>query len=214
VLEKLNIALYQDPNAKAKPVEIRPRILRTVVAKPAAKAQEEPSLIRDDVLTLVDFIDQYARQFEVAPKTYARLDEEELRDLIVSMMNANYPGSTTAETFSKFGKTDIRLQVNKGNVLICECKIWEGPKAYGDAIDQLFGYLTWRQNYGVLLTFCKRKDMTGALTQAKAVSQRHGSFADGSLSEQSTSRFLTRHRHPQDAKKSVEVFHIFIDLSV
>jgi len=125
VLQKLNIPLHQDPNARAKPVEIRSRALRTTVAKPSPKAKEEPSLLREDVLRLVEFIDQYVRQWEVTPRTYARM-EEELRDLIVGMLNVNYPGSTTAETFSKLGKTDIRFQADRGNVLIAECKVWHG----------------------------------------------------------------------------------------
>jgi hypothetical protein len=69
------------------------------------------------------------------------MDEEELRDLLVGMMNANYPGSTTGETFNKLGKTDISLRVDSGHVLICECKFWSGAKAYKDAMIQLFNYL-------------------------------------------------------------------------
>lgn len=166
------------------------------------------------MIALVDFIDQYARQFEVSPRTYSQMDEEELRDLIVGMMNANYPGQATAETFNKLGKTDIRLQVDEGNVLVCECKWWGGGKAYGEALEQLFRYLTWRQTYGVLIFFCQLKDMSGAVAEAKRVTQAQPSFTAGSLTTQSESRFSARHRHPQDARRSVEVFHILVDLSV
>jgi hypothetical protein len=149
----------------------------------------------------------------VTPKTYAKMDEEELRDLILGMMNTNYPGAATAETFNKLGKTDIRLRVDSGNVLICECKFWNGPKAYTEAIEQLFGYLTWRESYGMLIIFCTRKDMTAAMGQAKKASDTHTSYTNGSLATSSESRFSTRHKHPQDSAKSVEVFHLFIDLS-
>jgi hypothetical protein len=142
------------------------------------------------------------------------MEEEELRDLIIGMMNTNYPGSTTAETFNKLGKTDIRLRVDSGNVLICECKFWSGPKAYTEALDQLFGYLTWREGYGVIIMFCTRKDMTACIAQAKKVTETHASFRAGSLIASSGSRFSTRHKHPQDSVRSVETFHLFIDLSV
>ena len=58
----------------------------------------------------------------------------------------------------------ISFRVYNGHVLICECKFWKGAKPYSDAINQLFGYLTWRQNYGVLIHFCTRMDLnsTGA----------------------------------------------------
>jgi hypothetical protein len=215
LLQKLNIPLHQDPNARAKPVEIKPRQLRTVVDKPTARlTRREPTLSREDVGSLVNFIDQYVRQFEVSPKTYAAMGEEELRDLLVGMMNTNYPGSTTAETFSKLGKTDISLRVDSGHVLVCECKFWSGAKAYGEAIDQLFDYLTWRQNYGVLIHFCKLKEMSRAVSEAKRATSEHGSFTGRSLVEHSETRFTSRHFHPQDADKLLEVHHLFIDLSV
>ncbi len=214
VLQRLNIPLHQDPSAKAKPLEIKPRQLRTVIEKPTPRGAPEPTLNRGDVIALVDFIDQYARQFEVAPKTYQKMEEEELRDLLVGMMNANFPGSTTGETFNKLGKTDISLRVDSGNVLICECKYWSGAKGYGEALDQLFRYLTWRQNYGVLIHFCKLKDMTQAVAAAQRASSEHQSFTQGSLHAATDTRFSTRHVHPQDVSKIVEVFHLFVDLSV
>jgi hypothetical protein len=215
LLQKLNIPLHQDPNARAKPIEIKPRQLRTVVGRPAARpTQREPTLNREDVAGLVNFIDQYLRQFEVTPETYADMGEEKLRDLLVGMMNGNYPGSTTAETFNKLGKTDISLRVDSGHVLICECKFWSGAKAYSGAIDQLFDYLTWRQNYGVLIHFCKLKDMSRAVSEAKRATSEHPSFTKGSLTELSETRFTSRHLHPQDASKQLEVHHLFIDLSV
>lgn len=129
VIKNLRIPLHQDPNA-VKPVELKPKELRTVLTKPAPRAPAtEPTLIRRDVEELVDFMERYARQFEVTPAPYAGMHEEDLRDVLIGMMNANYPGSTTGETFNKLGKTDISLRVDEGNVLVCECKFWSGPKA-------------------------------------------------------------------------------------
>ena len=212
VIENLKIPLHQDPDSTAKPVQIKPRNLGTVIEKPKAQAKPEPAIDRTDVVALVDFVDQYTRQFEVAPTTYERLEEEELRDLLVGMMNANYPGSTTGETFNKLGKTDICLRVDSGNVLICECKFWAGAKAYDAALDQLFDYLTWRQNYAVLITFSKLKDMSKAISEGQRAMTEHLSFVEGSLDAQTGSRFVTRHSHPQDDRASVQVFHLFVDL--
>jgi hypothetical protein len=214
LLQKLNIPLHQDPNAKVKPIEIKPRHLRTIMEKPKPTGKAEATLNRSDVMSLVDFIEQYTRQFEVAPRTYQKMDEEKLRDLLVGMMNANYPGSTTGETFSKLGRTDISLRVDSGHILVCECKFWSGANAYKDAMYQLFKYLTWHQNYGVLIHFCKLKDMTTAVSEGKRAVTEHSSFTAGTLQEQSETRFTSRHAHPQDANKLLEVLHLFVDLSV
>jgi hypothetical protein len=214
LLHKLNIPLHQDPNSKVKPIEIKPRLIRTIMEKPKPTSKAEAALDRSDVMSLVDFIEQYTRQFEVAPRTYQKMGEEELRDLLVGMMNANYPGSATGETFSKLGRTDISLRVDSGHVLICECKFWSGANAYKDAIDQLFRYLTWRQNYSVLIHFCKLKDMTAAISEGKRAVTEHSSFTTGTLQGKSETRFTSRHAHPQDANKLVEILHLFVDLSV
>ena len=214
LIQKLNIPLHQDPTAKFKPIEIKPRLIRTAIEKPAATNKTEPVLNRSDVVALVDFIEQYTRQFEVAPRSYQKLAEEELRDLLVGMMNANYPGSTTGETFNKLGKTDISLRVNSGHVLICECKFWSGAKAYRDSIEQLFNYLTWRQNYGLLLHFCKLKNMTDAVSEGTRAITEHPSFVAGTLYKQSETRVRSRHLHPQDANNLLEIFHLFVDLSI
>jgi hypothetical protein len=41
------------------------------------------------------------------------------------------------ELFNGDGKTDILVRVDGRNVFIAECKIWNGPKNFNDAIDQL-----------------------------------------------------------------------------
>ena len=214
VLSKLGIRLHQDPNAPAKPVEIKPRRLRTVAPRPQANVKSEPSLRHEDLIELVDFIERYARQFEVTPVAYADRDEEQLRDLLIGMMNVNYPGAATGETFSKLGKTDISFRVEKDIPLIAECKFWSGPKAYGDALHQLFGYLTWRQTYGILVHFCKVRDMTKAVAAAKERMEADSTFVTASLTKRSETRFLTRHTHPQDNGRMVEVHHLFFDLSI
>ncbi len=67
LLEQLNIPLHQDPHAKVKPIEIKARQLRTFKKKPQATSRPVPTLSHEDVVSLVDFVDQYTRQFEVAP---------------------------------------------------------------------------------------------------------------------------------------------------
>jgi len=208
--ERVKIPLHQDQGAP-KPFVVqpaKPRIERPVL-KPG---QPEPELDRNNVEGIVGFIETYSRQLEVTPVVYSKLGEEELRDLVLSMLNVNYPG-TSGETFSKYGKTDLFLRPGGGGSLIVECKRWHGAKQYREALEQLFGYLTWRHGFGVLLTFCTNKDMTASVAAAKDAVNSHESTAPGSVIG-TGSRFRSRHVHPQDRAKDVEVFHLFIDLSV
>ena len=46
--------------------------------------------------------------------------------------------------FNNLGHTDIIVREDNANLFIAECKIWHGQKQFTDAIDQLFGYVTWR----------------------------------------------------------------------
>jgi hypothetical protein len=216
VLQKLNIPLHRDPNAPVKPVEIKSRRLRGAgshVPRPEARTQVEPALDRDDVLSLVTFIEQYAQSFEISPRPYAKMDEEELRDLLVGMLNVNYPDRASGETFRKLGKADITLHVESGHVLIAECKFWKGAQGYREALHQLFGYLTWRETYGVLITFSQLKELSRAVTEARRITSEDATYTDRTLHSYSDTRFATRHRHPQDIGKSVEVHHLFFDLS-
>lgn len=44
------------------------------------------------------------------------------------------------------------------NIFIAECKFWRGPKSFSDAVDQLLGYLSWRDSKCALLIFNQTKD--------------------------------------------------------
>ena len=45
------------------------------------------------------------------------------------VLNAIFSGKATGETFSNKGKTDIYLNIEKGNILVFECKIWGGKSS-------------------------------------------------------------------------------------
>lgn len=215
VAEKLKIPLYQSPTAP-KPVPIQPKAHRKPWAPPSTAAkQAEPELRYSDVLGVIEFVEAYSRQLEVSPAVYSRLTEEDLRDLVLGMLNVNFPGST-GESFSKLGKTDMLLQIGGVGSLIVECKKWSGQKNYIEALAQLFRYLTWRHSYGVLLAFCTSKNMTSVVSGAKSAVGSHESLASAGLKEQSASaaRFSSIHIHPQDPGKNVELFHLFVDLSL
>jgi hypothetical protein len=184
-----------------------------VFMAPKAEKAKEFVLEKGHVLSILEMIGRIGLQFEVAPKVFSKLEEEELRDIILSNLNTVFGGSATGETFSKLGKTDIHLNISEGNILIAECKHWEGERAYHEATDQLFRYLTWRQNYGILITFSRRQGFTNILETAKTCLRAHKTYKGG-FSEHSVTHFESHHLFPEDPNKTVEIHHLFFNLYV
>ena len=84
------------------------------------------------------------------PSIYEGKHEGHLRDLLLATLSTHYP-SSTGETFNKSGRTDILVRHEGSNVFVAECKIWHGLKAHYATIDQLLGYLTWRDSKAALV---------------------------------------------------------------
>ena len=73
-------------------------------------------------------------------------------------LNGHYEGLATGETFNSLGRTDILIRVDDRNVFIAECKFWRGPKVFSDTVDQLLGYVTWRDTKCALVIFNKQRE--------------------------------------------------------
>ncbi|HHT9131288.1 MAG TPA: hypothetical protein ACFYED_02260 [Candidatus Tripitaka californicus] len=210
LVQKINIPLKQKENEVVKRIRLDPRPIVKKI-KPNPKLPEEYVLDRSKVLDIISVIDNQGRQFEKTPKTYKDFEEEGLRDVILVSLNSLFEGKATGETFSNKGKTDIYLNIDKGNVLICECKIWGGQALYHETIDQLLGYLTWRHNFGIMLTFVKQKNFSKVLSDAPGIIQQHASYR--SRFQQATiNHFLSHHKLGQDETKDVEIHHLFYNL--
>ena len=215
-IEKLGLKLYRDPGAP-QPVSMTAR--RLVIPKPKATPHDpEPTLSGETVDSLVTHLTAHGRQLETAPDGYAELPEETLRNIILGSLNASFPGSGadaagTSETFSKLGKTDILLKADGHVPLAIECKFWSGAKNYLAALAQLFDYVTWRQGHAVLLHFSKTQDLSATVKNAMEAVATDPTTV-GEVVQKSDSSFVSRHKHPQDGGKTVEIHHLFFDLSI
>lgn len=153
---------------------------RKQVPLQARRSQErfvpEPVLDEANYKDILDGVQGWARTLERTRRTTMKLDEEELRDLLLGNLNTYWEGSAGGELFNNNGKTDILIRSADRNVFIAECKIWSGPKAAGEAIDQLLGYLAWRDSKAALIMFIKTADPSATITklhQAIADHPRH-----------------------------------------
>ena len=116
---------------------------------------------------------------ERKPSLYLGKKEEALRDIFLLFLETRYESTTGAgEAFNKEGKTDILLKYSKDgcNIFVAECKIWKGQKELFKAIDQLLGYLTWRDSKTALMIFVKQPSISNAVEAVTFYINRHPQF--------------------------------------
>lgn len=141
------------PNVR--PIELK-RVERKMINKPKDRLREPEYFISDaDYENIQNIIHSQCSVMEMAPEGFSQLEEEKLRDVLVSTLETHYENSVTGETFRKNGKTDIQVRFENKAAFIAECKIWHGIKKFEDAIRQLFGYTTWKDTKVALIVFNK-----------------------------------------------------------
>ena len=157
VEEALGIPVQATKAAKA-PVPAQRKHMTFETRRDQKKFVPEPELAEAIYRDVLDQTQSWTRAMERTPGTLAKLDEEELRDLLLAHLNAYWQGEAGGELFNGQGKTDILIRHGDRNVFIAECKIWGGPKVATDAIDQLLRYLVWRDSKAALIVFIRTKD--------------------------------------------------------
>lgn len=156
-----------------------PRIKKKIHIKPVQTTRgytPDPTLDNATYLDILKIINDMGKEFERKPSVYTNKGEEDLRDHFIMMLEPNFDGSATGETFNKSGKTDILLRHDGSNVFVAECKFWKGAKSLLKTIDQLLGYLTWRDSKTAIIMFVTNKDFTNVVTVAKESIGRHHNF--------------------------------------
>jgi hypothetical protein len=146
-----------------------------------AMAGEPESVLADYIADeLVKTMRSFALALERQHKVSARMlieDEESLRDMLLFILNAQWEGLATGETFVGGGKTDILLRWRNRNAFIGECKIWTGEAAFGKAINQLLNYVVWRDTRAGLILFIRNKnDVEGMINKARNRLKNHPNF--------------------------------------
>lgn len=138
--------------------------------------QPEPALPEKEYNYILKVVQDLAICMERSPRTFSKMDEESIRDVMLVILNGHYEGLATAETFNNEGKTDILIRYEGRNVFIAECKFWYGQKAFSEAIDQLLSYTTWRDTKTAVLIFNKNQDHSAVLKKANETIQEHPCF--------------------------------------
>lgn len=152
-----DIPLKQNPNApNTTPIVLKKTVVKKAIMPEMKKPEEECQLLSNDYNYIKSILQILGFSMGKAARTFSKLDEEELRDIIIAFLNCYYLPTATAETFSRKGKTDIHILFENKSAYIAECKIWHGEKHLLEAIEQLFSYTTWRDIKTSLIIFNKK----------------------------------------------------------
>lgn len=159
-------------------VPVKPSVLQIRNKPKLAEPISGPQfyLAPEDFEGIIDVVRQVTLAIERSPAAFERLKEEHIRDIILVFLNGYFRGRAGGETFNVKGKTDILINENGKNVFIAECKFWSGPEGFAGAVDQILGYLGWRDTRALLLVFNKNKDSTRSLRVARETLKQHPDF--------------------------------------
>ena len=163
--ELLSIPLKINPNVSmAKPIQLKKAQTKKPEMPSIRPSDEDYAIPREDYDYIRRIIYKAGTSMEKTAKTFEKLDEEELRDVILSLLNSHYDGIATGETFNKSGKTDILIPFKNKAAFIAECKVWRGEEQLKGALKQLFSYTTWREIRTTLIILNKtNKDFSKIL---------------------------------------------------
>jgi len=164
---------------------IRPRqIAGSAVTNPYTP---EPALAEADYEAALTVLHSARNMLERSRSMTSKMDEEEIRDLLLVMLNGHFEGKAGGEVFNCTGKTDILIREQDRHVFIAECKVID-PKhkqsvehVITSALNQLLRYLTWRDTKAALLLFVRDADLTTVTNKAIATIQSHANFKRDSV---------------------------------
>ena len=207
---KLGIPLIKKADvATVVPTAVKVRAKIAPVMPAARKAQRVPVLDAERFGAIMELLESQCQQFERTPQVFSELQEEGLRDIVLSSLNAVFEGTAGGETFRGNGKVDIHLQIAQGEVFICEIKFWRGSGSLDEVVAQLRGRLTWRDSYGVGVVFSRNVGFTEVLDAVQQTLPGLQGFMPESLRQTGEHHFVARFAIPSDEARTAEI-HILV----
>lgn len=213
LVKSLGIPVRKEENVPSTFAVPSPKVKKKIsIKKPEVTGSKpEPTLDESIYNAILELIHNAGKQFERQPSTYADKEEEHLRDNILVVLEPNFEGSATGETFNKKGKTDILLRHEGSNVFIAECKFWKGKISFLKTITQLLSYLTWRDSKAAVIMFVQNKNFTSVLETATSAISEHSNYVDFKNSTEETWHNYTFHLNDDPNRHlnlAVMLYHI------
>lgn len=159
----------------------------------------EPTLEAQAYEEILGTISNMALVLERSPKAFEGMGEEDLRMQFLVALNGQFEGKASGETFNYEGKTDILIRVEGRNIFIAECKFWTGPQGLLDTIDQILGYLSWRDTKTAILLFNRNKNLSSVLEKIPNAVAEHANFKNRlGYSSETGFRFVMKQKNDED----------------
>lgn len=207
----LNIPVTERPGMPSlTPIAVAKKVIRELPPVADAKQSSGFSITDRAYESILAAIRAQGRTFEKAPATFAKFDEEELRDVILGNLNTHFEGQATGETFRARGKTDICIEQENRAAFVGECKIWRGAKELVDGLHQLLGYLTWRDCKAALVVFNKdRSKFSEILDKAPSSLRDCQNLFNGESAQAEPGEWRMKFKSPDDDDRIVTV-HLLV----
>lgn len=133
----------------------------------------EPAIDDADYEAVLEVLRSARNSLERIANATIQLKEEHIRDLLLPILNSHFRGKAAGEVFQGAGRTDILVREDDRNVFIGECKISDRKSTNQSvetvvtgALDQLLGYLVWRDTKAALVLFIRDLDESATIHKA------------------------------------------------
>jgi len=190
---------------------VRRKVAPALPKAPTKPFAPEPVLAVDTYEHILGVMQNMTLVMERNPATFARMNEEALRDHFLVQLNGHYEGAATGETFNAAGKTDILIREGERNIFIAECKIWKGAKGFDGTIDQLFGYASWRDSKTAIVIFNRNRDTSRVISEVRVRTAAHANFKR-ELPYAQESGYRCIMCHPSDASRELILTVLVFDI--
>jgi hypothetical protein len=197
--------------------ETKARITDALVRRPAPRPAGtgsphvplEPALSTEVHEHILSVMRLQGDAMQRSPQTYTAMNEEGLRQVLLSALNTHYAGRVSAEAFNGAGKTDLLVRDGERALFIAECKRWSGIAGLSTALDQLLGYSTWHDSKLALVVFVDRADLNDVIEKAQALADHP---AVENLARNGATELRGRLRFGRDDERRADVAVLFIHL--
>jgi hypothetical protein len=185
----------------------RRREIPVMSRAPAKGFAPEPAIKPEVFADIVSVIRSMGLAAERFPDTFGKMPEPVLREVLLVVLNNQF-GPSGGELFSRRGKTDVAISSGNGAVFIAECKFWSGEKGFDEAIEQLLGYLVWRDTKSALVLFVRQKNVSDVQEKAQQRLREHPRYKRQVADVASCPVFILHHEG--DRNMEIEVALIVV----
>ncbi len=211
IASRLGLPVKRNPNAPdVEAIKVARKLVRPLPPLKSGSYKPEYGIEDQTYEHILAVIRHEIATFEATPSTYKSLGEEDLRNILLAHLNGHYEGDATGETFRKGGKTDIRIETESRAAFIAECKLWSGTKGLCSAVDQLLGYLTWRDCKTALIIFNKEvKSFSSVIEKCPVELQTNAKYKRVLATENRTGEWRFCFQSANDELREVTI-HVFV----